>query len=398
MTHLLANILVFARTLRSAGVRVRAGGVADAIRALEEVGVTRRRDVQAALRAVLVGRREDLAAFDQVFGRFWRVWPEQSGTLPRPMQAPVRTRTTIRLLAPGEASAAVGEADYQSPGDTPVAVRTYSRDSGWHHKDFASFTADDFEHARSALALLTWNPGVRVTRRWAAGGCGAVDWRRLLRVNAKHGHEVLVIPRRARRVAPRPLILICDVSGSMDPYTRMLLLFAQAIAGRRRRPGHVEVFVFSTQLTRVTRQFAAARAGAALHRLVAAVGDWSSGTRIGEAIRTFNIEWGRRVLSRGPVVLLISDGWDLGEPDLLAREMARLQRSVSRLIWLNPLLGSPGYEPLTRGMRAALPFVDDFLPIHNMASLESLAVRLNTLGGRQERTAIAKVRSARRHL
>jgi uncharacterized protein with von Willebrand factor type A (vWA) domain len=156
----------------------------------------------------------------------------------------------------------------------------------------------------------------------------------------------------------------------------MLLLFAHAIAGSSRR---VEVFVFSTRLTRVTRQFAASRLQAALAGVRETVTDFSGGTRIGEAIRTFNIDWRRRVMNRGPVVLLISDGWDLGDPELLAREMARLQRSAYRLVWLNPLLGSAGYEPLARGMRAALPFVDDFLPVHNLASLEALALQLNPL-------------------
>lgn len=371
-----ANLLVFARTLRASGLSVRAGGVADAIRALDEVGVRRRSDVHDALRAALICRHDDFAGFDEVFHQFWRVWPEKPGALPRPMHVPARARSTLRLLAPGEASAVGGDAADHVPVDSPVAVRTYSPDATWRRKDFASFTPDDMARARIALANLAWNPGTRVTLRWIPGRGGPVDLRRLLRANAKYGSELVIIPRRMRRVAPRPLILICDVSGSMDPYTRMLLLFAHAIAGRRRR---VEVFIFSTRLARLTRQFAAARVDAALARVASTVGDWSGGTRIGEAIHTFNVEWGRRVLSRRPVVLLISDGWDLGEPDLLAREIARLQRSVSRLVWLNPLLGSPGYEPLTRGMRAALPWVDDFLPVHNMASLEALATHLNTL-------------------
>jgi hypothetical protein len=197
-----------------------------------------------------------------------------------------------------------------------------------------------------------------------------------LRANASRGHEWLIIPRRTRRTTPRPLVLICDVSGSMEPYARLLLLFAHAIAGDARR---VEVFVFSTRLTRVTRQFATRRAQVAMSAVREAVGDWSGGTRIGAAIRSFNVHWARRVLRGNPVLLLISDGWDLGDPQELAREMARLQRSVRRLIWLNPLLGSPGYEPLARGMHAALPFVDDFLPVHNMVSLEALAERLNGL-------------------
>jgi uncharacterized protein with von Willebrand factor type A (vWA) domain len=376
VTSLLANLVVFARTLRSASVGVRPGGVEDALHALDELGMARRQHVHDALRATLIFRREDLAAFDRVFEQFWRVWPERPGRLPRPMQRLARTRTTIRFVAPNDASAAGGDAPTDASSDTPVTVRTYSRDSGWRQKDFAAFTADDIDQAKKALAALTWDPGQRTTRRWGAGRRGAVDWRRLLRANAKHGHELFVIPRRARRVVPRPLILICDVSGSMDPYTRMLLLFAHALAGRQRR---VEVFVFSTELTRVTRQFAAAQSAPALERVAAAVKDWSGGTRIGEAVRSFNVQWGRRVLSRGPVVLFISDGWDLGEPALLASELARLQRGVSRLVWLNPLLGSPGYEPLTRGMQAALPFVDDFLPVHNMASLEKLAAHLNML-------------------
>jgi uncharacterized protein with von Willebrand factor type A (vWA) domain len=165
----------------------------------------------------------------------------------------------------------------------------------------------------------------------------------------------------------------------MEPYTRMLLLFAHALAGGHRR---LEVFVFSTELTRVTRQFAGVRGDASLLRVRDAVRDWSGGTRIGEALHRFNTQWARRILRRGPVVLLISDGWDLGDPELLGREVARLQRSVHRLIWLNPLIGSPGYEPLTRGIRAALPFVDDFLSVRDMSSLEALARHLNALDRR----------------
>jgi len=379
--HLLANLVLFARTLKGAGIPVRGGGVADALRALDAIGVTRRRDVHDALRAVLLFRHEDFSAFDEVFDRFWRAWPEHPGALPRPMQVPARLRSTVRTLVSGESSRAGDGGPSDAPvddlaGDTRVAVRTYSADQVWRRKDFSAFTPDDIERAKAALARLTWNPGMRVTRRWMPGTGGPADLRRLLRANWKHGGEIVTIPYRRRRIAPRPLILMCDVSGSMDPYTRMLLLFAHAIAGGTRR---VDVFVFSTRLTRVTREFEAPDVDAALKNVAGVVGDWSGGTRIGEAIRTFNVKWGRRVLARGPVVLLISDGWDLGEPALLAREMARLQRSVSRLIWLNPLLGLPGYEPLTRGMQAALPFVDDFLPVHNMASLDALARHLNTL-------------------
>ena len=371
----LANLIVFARTLRAAGVSVRAGGVPDAVRALAQVGIGRKSDVRDALRAVLVYRHDDGVRFDALFEQFWRVWPEAGGSLPRPMQVPLKRSSRVRLVAPGVASGASDTSDERA-SELSVDVHTYSPDDSWRQKDFSRFTPEDIALAKAALQKLSWTPGARVTRRWEPGHNGMIDLRRLLRVNARHAGEFVTIPYRTRRTKPRPLVLICDVSGSMDPYTRMLLLFAHAIARGERR---VEVFVFSTRLTRITRQFDTARTDHALTRAQRTVDAWSGGTRIGEAIKSFNVDWARRVLTRGPVVLLISDGWDLGEPELLAREIARLQRSADRLIWLNPLLGSPGYEPLTRGMQAALPFVDDFLPVHNMASLDALALHLNTL-------------------
>ena len=373
--ELLANLLVFTRTLRAAGVSVRAGGLPDAIRAIDIVGLTKRADVRDALRAVLISRHEDRESFNRIFEQFWRVWPDGMRALPQPMHVPPRVRASVRTLAPGSGTAEQGDR-LQSSDERPVAVQTYSPNEIWRRKDFAAFTTEDLAIAEAAIAKLAWNPGVRVTRRWVSGSGRRIDLHRLLQVNRRNGAELLEIPMRVRRVAPRALILICDVSGSMEPYARMLLLFAHALAGGERT---VEVFVFSTRLTRVTRQFSAARMDVALAGVRQTVGDWSGGTRIGDAIHAFNVHWARRVLRRGPVVLLISDGWDLGDPAILAREMARLQRNVFRLVWLNPLLASPGYEPLARGMQAALPFVDDFLPVHNMASLETLAMQLNTL-------------------
>jgi uncharacterized protein with von Willebrand factor type A (vWA) domain len=373
--RLLANLLIFTRTLRAGGVVVRAGGVPDAVRALDDVGIASKKDVHAVLRTVLISRHEDLAPFDELFRTFWRVWPGASGApSPRPMQVPKRARATLRTIAPATASS--GHETESGQTDAAVGLKTYSAGELWRRKDFATFTSDDIARAKDAMAKLTWDPGVRVTRRWATGRGRTVDLRRLLRANIKHGGELVAIPHRIRRVAPRPLILICDVSGSMELYTRMLLLFAHALAAGDRP---IEIFVFSTRLTRVTRQFADARADRAWSRVRDAVHDWSGGTRIGEAIRAFNTRWARRVLRRRPVVLLISDGWDLGDPDLLGHEIARLQRSVFRLIWLNPLLGSPGYEPLARGMRAALPFVDDFLSVRDMSGIEALAAHLNNL-------------------
>ena len=188
-----------------------------------------------------------------------------------------------------------------------------------------------------------------------------MDLRSIMRRNLTRGGELVVLPRRRRRLRSRPIVVIGDVSGSMERYSRVLLHFIEGLP----RAAHVASFVFATRLTRL-------RSGTSVED----VRDWGGGTRIGEALRTFNTRWARRVMRNGPIVLIVSDGWDRGDPALLARELARVRRSCRRLIWLNPLLGSARYEPLTRGMQAALRHVDDFLPVHNLASLESLARHL----------------------
>jgi uncharacterized protein with von Willebrand factor type A (vWA) domain len=230
------------------------------------------------------------------------------------------------------------------------------------------------------MAAFVWDPGMRLTRRWTPGRGAVPDLRRALRHNLKFGGELLTIPTVRRNVKPRPLVLLCDVSGSMERYARMFLHFIHSLI---RGMNRVEAFLFATRLTRITREMAGRGVDEALPKIPRRVPDWASGTRIGETLRAFNVRWARRVLGHGAVVLLISDGWDRGDPDQLRREMARLQRSCHRLIWLNPLLGSPEYQPLTRGMQAALPFVDDFLPVHNLASLEALAAHLNRLPARR---------------
>jgi uncharacterized protein len=388
VSHIVEHLLRFVRSLRDEGIAVPAAASIDAVQALDLIGIRRRGDVRDALRAVLISRHEDLARFDRAFDRLWRQpRPSVDSNRPRPMQVPPKIAAKVEWRAQSSVSAG------NQSADGPVqegegTIRTYSPDEVWRTKDFAAFDAGDAALARTVIARLAWTPGVRVTRRWISGGdARAVDFRRLFRSYARHSGEAIVIPRRQRHRIARPLVLICDVSGSMEPYARMLLLFAHALAQRHRS---VELFAFSTRLTRITRQFAGRPPDHALSSFHDAVRDWASGTRIGEALRTFNVEWARRVLRRGPTVLLISDGWDLGDPELLKAEMARLQRSCFRLIWLNPLVGSPDYEPLTRGMRAALPYVDDFLSVRNMASLETLAAHLATLpsrGGRLVRPA-----------
>ena len=196
--------------------------------------------------------------------------------------------------------------------------------------------------------------------------------------------DLLDLPRRARREAPRPIVLLGDVSGSMERYSRILAHFVYGLA---RSATRVEVFLFATRLTRVTRHLMTRRGDEALARLAREVQDWGGGTRIGEALRAFNTHWARRVIRNGPVVLIVSDGWDRGDPQMLSQELGRVRRSCRRLIWLNPLLGSAQYEPLTRGMQAALRHVDDFLPAHNLVSLEQLADHLRALPARTQPVA-----------
>ena len=218
------------------------------------------------------------------------------------------------------------------------------------------------------------------------------DWRRTFRQSLPYGGEPLQLAYRKPREKPRPLVLLCDVSGSMERYTRMLLHFIHSLAGDL---GRVEAFLFATRLTRITRCLGYRSIDQAVNEVARAVPDWAGGTRIGAAVKAYNYAWARRTLNSGAVVLIISDGWDRGEPELLSKEMARLQRSCHRLIWLNPLLGSPGYQPLTQGMQAALPYVDDFLPVHNLDRLESLARHLNQLSPRRAplRRAAVQTRS-----
>jgi uncharacterized protein with von Willebrand factor type A (vWA) domain len=224
---------------------------------------------------------------------------------------------------------------------------------------------------------MGWRLSTRRTRRWAPAATGSVDIRQVARGNLNYGGEPIELPRRQRVEKPRPIVALCDVSGSMEQYSRMLLQF---VCGLARGSARAESFLFATRLTRVTWQVNAGRARRNLSALSRTVQDWGGGTRIGEALRAFNVRWARRVMRNGPVVLIVSDGWDRGDPAMLSREMARLRRRCHRLIWLNPLLGSASYEPLTRGMVAALDYVDEFLPAHNIASLEHLALRLAGAG------------------
>ncbi len=230
---------------------------------------------------------------------------------------------------------------------------------------------------RRLIAELRWQSATRKLRRTKRASKGPhPDPRRALRESLARGGELITLPRRTPRRKARPLVLICDISGSMERYTSLLLRFLHAL---RQGRGSVETFVFGTRLTRITRQLRVRATDAALAGVAHEVIDWGGGTRIGDSLATFNRRWGRRVLGHDATVVIISDGWDRGDPSVLSAELAHLQRLSRRLIWLNPLLGLAGYEPLTRGMRAALPYIDDFLAAHNLASLQQLAQFLQNL-------------------
>lgn len=377
--HLLQNLLLFGRVLHGLGLDGSPARMIDLATALGHLDLGRKRDVYHAMRSLVVRRREDIPLFDEAFHVFWRKPAEGSTTLDLRAMGERRRFRKPRFDPPPLAPEPQPEGDEGRPAsEAPPVVRatmTYSAAEVLRHKDFAEMTGEELAEVERLLGGFAWRLAERRTRRWAAAGRGPqLDLRRTLRDSLRHGGEVLEWERRRRRTRPRPLVVLADISGSMERYTRLLLLFLYALAeGLEQR---VEAFVFGTRLTRVTRQLRGRDVERALREVSRAVPDWSGGTRIGDALHTFNFSWGRRVPGSGAVVLLISDGWDRGEPELLRTEMARLQRSSHRLVWLNPLLGAPEYEPLARGMKTALPFVDDFLPVHTLASLEDLARRL----------------------
>jgi uncharacterized protein len=375
MSNLQRNLIVFGRLLRRAGIDVHVGRMIDVTDALQHVNLGSRDEVYHTCRALLVHRHDQLAIFDRAFTLFWGARAGRSTAV-----------TDDRRSADANRGSNHNEWPMPSEVDTPEAgasipalIQTWSDVGVIADKDFGEFTADEITRARIALERLEWNPGARRTRRWVAGGGSRIDLRRALARSLRTGGDIVELPRRTRRIRPRPIVLLCDVSGSMERYSRMLLHFAHALTRRQRR---VEAFLFSTELTRITVQLRRRRIGEAVSAVAKAVPDWSGGTRIGAAIRQFHQQWTRRALRGGPVVLLISDGWDRGDPDVLRAQIARLQRSCHRLIWLNPLIGTVGYAPLTRGLQASLPFVDDFLPARTLTNLADLALHLNALSTR----------------
>lgn len=394
------NLLRFGRRLRVAGMPVGSGQILGLVEAIDAIGVKRRDDVYSAAKASLVTRPEQIARFNAEFLRFWSDLVDQRP--PMFSEAVVDDEETVgmpdqtRRKDKGEQGqgakggdvdktvlAVEGTDEVEDIGETeeyeipPDDVLIFSSSEALRKKDFSQFSADELAEARRLIESMDWRLATRRTRRRQRAIHGAyIDYRATLRGAMKHGGVPLDLKWRERKERMRPLVLICDISGSMDRYSRLLLRFVHAL---EHGLDSVEVFVFGTRLTRITRELRKKNVDQAIADVVASVDDWSGGTRIGESIKKFNYSWSRRVLRSGATVVVISDGWDRGDPQLLGAEMARLQRSCRRVIWLNPLLGAPGYQPLTQGIRASLPYVDHFLPIHNLKSMEALAKLLGAV-------------------
>lgn len=377
--HLLPNLVHFTRLLRTLGLPVTPDDAVSLADALDATGLGSRPDAKAAARAVLVGRKEHLAVFDQAFDLFFRdrPGPDERIDLGEVLLRGQDARKKLQALLPAAEKDTAGEDAPELEEPLVELTRTWSDRELLRRKDFAELTEEEAAQVLRLLREQVFAPPPRRTRRRVPARDGpSIDPRRTLRRSLRWGGEPLQLSFRRRKIKRRPVVALADISGSMESYSRMLLQFLYALSSSTDR---LETFVFGTRLTRITRELEHRDMDRALKAATAAVVDWAGGTRIGEVLRRFNYDWGRRVLGQGAVVLVISDGWDRGEPELLAREMARLARSCERLIWLNPLIATPGFEPLTRGLQAALPHVDDFLPVHNLESLEQLAELLRRL-------------------
>jgi uncharacterized protein with von Willebrand factor type A (vWA) domain len=373
--RLTGKLTLLAASMRAAGARVGVGELLSAHRALGAVDPADRDAAYFALRATLCSRHEDLPAFDAAFAEWFRPAPLLEAE-PPPELAEAARLALPRTAVPGEARPALAEID------ADVVPSAWSDVELLRDKDFADYTEQERRQARRVMRRLATavptrpSRRTRPARRRGAPPPGArLDLRETMRASLRTAGDPFERHWREPGERPRALVLICDVSGSMEPYARMLLSYMQACVAARRR---VEAFVFGTRLTRVTAELRGRDPDAALARAAGVAHDWSGGTRIGDALATLNREHGRRI-GRGAVVVLLSDGWDRGDPAQLEREVARLARCSHRLIWLNPLKAHPDYEPLTRGMRAALPFVDEFMAGNSLASLEELADALDRL-------------------
>jgi uncharacterized protein with von Willebrand factor type A (vWA) domain len=360
--QMLEAAVAFGRLLRRAGLAAGTGRVVEFARALEELDVTRREDVYWAGRITLCSRREDLELYDKAFRAFW-----EETENPRALRPP-KTRLSVSL-ANDSVQPPKKMVEKNEKGEEAVRLR-YSPVDVLRKKNFALCTPEEFAELHKLMVDLSLSGALRRSRRLEPAPRGRHDPHRTLRGALRTGGEPMRHRFRRARSQPRRVVLLCDISGSMALYSRTLLRFMHAgvISGER-----LEAFVLGTRLTRITRELATRDPDQALKSAAASVRDWSGGTRLGDTIKEFVDRWGQRGMARGAVVVILSDGWDRGDVEVLAEQMMRLSRLAYKVIWVNPLKAAPGYQPLARGMAAALPYVDEFLSGHNFESLEELA-------------------------
>ncbi len=392
--RLVANLMHFARTLRAAGLPVGPGKVLDAVAAVEAVGITDRRDFYWTLHAVFVNRADQRVLFDQAFHVFWRnpellkkmlslVLPQMNVEMPQEQGAEM-LRRLAEALHPNQTARESEETELEFD-----AAMTFSDREQLQRMDFEKMSLDELARAKAAIARMRLPLFDVPTRRFAPDRRGArADMRATLRAALRSG-GLIELRRKSRRRRPPPLVVLCDISGSMSRYSRLFLHFMHSITNDRDR---VYTFVFGTRLTNITRYLRYRDVDLALDRVAEVVADWSGGTRIGACLAEFNRLWSRRVLGQGAVVLLITDGLDRDAGTGLAHEMDRLHRSSRRLIWLNPLLRYEGFEPRSLGMKAMLPHVDEFRPVHNLESLETLVDVISAAAQRHSAAAMAQER------
>lgn len=366
--NLVANVVGFCRLLRRRGLSLGPQEAADALRAVEAVDLSDRRDAYVAMRAVLASGQDAQHIFDAAFWEYWGARPEeeepQAGPPQGAGQEPLDGQQALEkvLLEWQDEGASTDDEGERVPAYSPVEALT--------RKDFSAFTADELNEITRLVQAIARRVATRLSRRTRQARRGHfVDLRRTMRHSLRRGGEILEILNRERKLQKTRVVLLCDVSGSMDLYSRFLIQFVYAL---QHAVARVETFVFSTGLSRITGSLAHDDLREALDEVARRVPDWSGGTKIGRSLRRFLDEYGAQVLDGRTVVIVISDGWDTGEVDLLEAAMAELQRRAAKVIWLNPLLASPGYEPICQGMRVALPYVNIFAPAHNLESLRRL--------------------------
>ncbi len=372
------KLVTFGRILREAGVEVGPGRLQDALRGLDQVDLADRIQVYHALRCTLIARHDDLAVFDAAFRAFWERAPRSPGQsmpdLGISMPEPARPVAAHEL----------GDLADEPAEERELHAAAAAADELLRHRDFAHMSRDELRRVRRLMDELAALHPMRLSRRLAPAHAGVLDQRRTLRQAMRSDGVPLERAWRSRKLVPRKLVVLVDVSGSMEPYARALVMFLQALAAREGAARHVEAFAFGTRLTRLTPHLAGRDPDAALDRATAAMADWGGGTRIGESLLAYNSTFGRRGLTRGAVVVIASDGWERGDLSLLDQQLGVIARQAATLMWVNPLKGHRGFEPLAGGMQIALRHVDGFLAGHNLAALEALAEALRRIhpGGR----------------